>query len=264
MLSKLLKYETRATARFFLPLFALALLMATVNRVLALLTPDRWQAPGIISMTLYVIILVGIFVMTIVVMIQRFYKNLLSDEGYLMFTLPVPTWAHITSKLLVAMFWTFASTLVGIGTILIIASEALLHPTALQEIGNFIRMVSNEVPNAWLFTIEVILLLLVSSAANVLMIYAAITIGHLVSEHRILASIGAYFGLNTAMQILFTLLGLIPAFPFRNIPSHLAGMDTQLAFAHGMLWFIIALSLLTCAICWAITHWVIKRKLNLE
>jgi len=42
------------------------------------------------------ILVLAILVSTVLLMIIRFYKNLLSDEGYLMFTLPVNTHQLIT------------------------------------------------------------------------------------------------------------------------------------------------------------------------
>lgn len=43
------------------------------------------------------------FVLTLIIQIQRFSKNLLGDEGYLMFTLPASVSQHITAKLVVAV-----------------------------------------------------------------------------------------------------------------------------------------------------------------
>ena len=37
------------------------------------------------------------FVLTLIIQIQRFSKNLLGDEGYLMFTLPASVSQHITA-----------------------------------------------------------------------------------------------------------------------------------------------------------------------
>lgn len=42
--------------------------------------------------------MVALFVLTMIVIIQRFYKGLLCDEGYLMFTLPVKPWQLIATK----------------------------------------------------------------------------------------------------------------------------------------------------------------------
>src|SRR5680860_1037839 len=100
MLSKLLKYEIKATGRIFLPLFLALLIFAGITRFISAVGPEKWATPAILSMIIYIIIMVGMFVMTFLMMIQRFYKNLLSDEGYLMLTLPTKPWKHITSN-----FW---------------------------------------------------------------------------------------------------------------------------------------------------------------
>ena len=88
MLGKLLKYEIKATARLFLPLYAALLVFSIINRFLnpfAISKPiDNMSAQlfiGIISMTFYYVLLVGTLVMTVVIMIQRFYKNLLGMKG---------------------------------------------------------------------------------------------------------------------------------------------------------------------------------------
>ncbi len=61
--------------------------------------------------------------MTLTMMIQRFNKNLLSDEGYLMHTLPVKPWKHIASKLLASMLWMIGSVVVALISILVITYE---------------------------------------------------------------------------------------------------------------------------------------------
>lgn len=92
MLGKLTKYEFKATCRFFLPLYGALLLLAAMSRL------SQWimtyNEIGLlhyfsnIFTLVYVLVAVAIFALTLIVMIQRFYKNLLGDEGYLMFTLP--------------------------------------------------------------------------------------------------------------------------------------------------------------------------------
>ncbi len=54
--------------------------------------------------------LIAAVVTTIVLMILRFYRNLMTDEGYLMFTLPVSTTELICSQLIVRS-WSFSGAL---------------------------------------------------------------------------------------------------------------------------------------------------------
>jgi hypothetical protein len=72
--------------------------------------------------------------MTLIVLIQRFYKNLLGDEGYLMFTLPVQSWSHILSKLAVSMLWTVVSGGVALCSILFISSNNISTPEFYKEL----------------------------------------------------------------------------------------------------------------------------------
>lgn len=264
MLNKLLKYEIKATARVFLPLFAAVLVMASVHRLFALIGGNNWKAPEIISITLYGILVVGMFVMTLIVMIQRFYKNLLSEEGYLMFTLPVRPWTHILAKLMISMLWTFLSVMAALLSIMVIASEELMKPRFWQVIGDGLAEVYS-LPGTGLLTAEFLLLILIGTAVNILMIYAAIALGHLAGSHRVLASIGAYLGLNTAIQILFVLVSLIPGlagFPFEQFNGR-DFADIQ-PLMHYLMWYGIGLSALTGAGFYAVTHVVLTKHLNLE
>ena len=112
MLGKLLKYECKATARVFLPLYGVLLVLAAINRVFTSIQSENMAIPQVVTTTLLFGFIVAICVISFIVILQRFYKNLLGEEGYLMHTLPAPTWQHIFSKLLVAMMWNILTILV--------------------------------------------------------------------------------------------------------------------------------------------------------
>ena len=93
MLRKLIKHEFRATGRIMLPLF-LILLVTSVGANFAtrgLLETDNklLDVLGVLLVMAFAIAIMGVCVMSMVVMDQRFYKNLLQDEGNVMMTLPV-------------------------------------------------------------------------------------------------------------------------------------------------------------------------------
>jgi uncharacterized membrane protein YuzA (DUF378 family) len=133
MLGKLTKYELKATARFFLPLYGALILMAALNRLTMdisarNITSVLMNVLSSISMTAYVILIVGIFALTFIVMLQRFYKNLVKDEGYLMFTLPVKVWQLVVSKLIVSFLWFFASAVSLVASLIWLRSKNFLQP----------------------------------------------------------------------------------------------------------------------------------------
>ena len=97
---KLLKYEWKACARTCLPLYGVLILMSLISRILYVIPKNAsldFMLPAIGSM-LYMGVMMAAFVVTAVILIQRFYKNLLGSEGYLMFTLPVTVSQHLLSK----------------------------------------------------------------------------------------------------------------------------------------------------------------------
>ncbi len=113
MLGKLLKYEFSATARIFFPIYGLVLLMAGITRLIWKMDTESVNIPRMISMSVYVALLVAMFVITLIVTIQRFYKNLLGDEGYLSFTLPVKVHSQIDAKMLITLLWSVLSVVVS-------------------------------------------------------------------------------------------------------------------------------------------------------
>ena len=125
MLRKLMKYELRATGRIFLPFFGALIVLSLLNKLFYsnraenMMRTLRQNGKGlpieitrVISMALFIFLICAIFMLAAIVMIQRFYKNLLGDEGYLMFTLPVRPWQLITSKAAVSCMWLVVSGLV--------------------------------------------------------------------------------------------------------------------------------------------------------
>lgn len=266
MLGKLLKYEMKATGRIFLPLFLTLLMFAGITRFIYTIGPEKWATPAIISMAIYIIIMVGMFVMTFIVMIQRFYKNLLSDEGYLMLTLPVKPWKHIASKLLVSMLWMVTSGIVALISILIIALEKGDLAELTRQFTAFCHQVFEQLgASAYLFSLELIIGLFIGLASGILIVYASIAIGHLFSRHKMFASFGAFIVLNTLSQILFMLISLIPGsnyFPNLQVTSN--NFIAMQPIIHLVIAYTIIMTGLLCIVYFAATNFILSKRLNLE
>ena len=121
MLGKLLKYELKATSRVFVPLYIAILVVSIVNGLS--LNLEIFNIQGLATIIL-MCLFISLFVITIVVTIQRFNKNLLKDEGYLMFTLPVSSKYLVLSKYLTSLIWTFLSFIVALLSFTIIFTIA--------------------------------------------------------------------------------------------------------------------------------------------
>lgn len=125
---KLLKYEWKACARTCLPLYGVLILMSLISRILYVIPKNAsldFMLPAISSM-LYMGVMMAAFVVTAVILIQRFYKNLLGSEGYLMFTLPVTVSQHLLSKTIIAVVMIGLSGLSALISIFIFADRMIL------------------------------------------------------------------------------------------------------------------------------------------
>ena len=270
MLRKLLKHEFRATGRIMLPMY-LVLLVTALGSNLAgrkmLDGPDILNTLGVLIVMAFGFAICGVMLMSFVLMIQRFYKNLLQDEGYLMFTLPVSVHQHIWSKLIVSAVWFIVTVLAIIAASLIVAFQGGF----LWEMLDFLRyffeglqkLKITEAFNGTIYLVEFAVLMFLSLAAFSLQFYAALAAGHSRANHKMLWSVVWFFGFQFGLQFLGSMLFItldrlhIP-FPFDlEIHSAEAAIHVGLLMAIG---FVIVYG----AIFYAVTTFFLKKHLNLE
>ena len=257
MFGKLMKYELKSLLKGLLPLYGAILAVALINAVMASFGIGNSidGLPQVTAMLLYFGLCVAVAVVTFLAIIQRFYKGLLGQEGYLMFTLPVPTWQLTLSKLLGAVITTILSGIVGMLSILLLGSLEI-------NWGMFFRDFADIFPHwtldATLFVIELIVLMLVGVAAMILEIYVAIALGHLANKHRIAMSFVWFVVLQTVLSFLTGLSAMALSYwPF--FPVFYVNLS-----AHGMMWMMILPCLIEAAVFYFGTTWILKNKLNLE
>lgn len=261
---KLLKYEWKACARICLPLYAVELLVAFINRLLYSDIGSKllYGIPSIVMTMLYAAIMVALFVVTAVVLVQRFYKNLLGSEGYLMFTLPVSVSQHILSKAVMALVMgvlSFVAALVSI--------DLLSHGMSVGQ--GFVSLLRNlsAYPSDIPFMLEGILWFVLTALACVLFIYLCIALGHLAKKHRLLMAFVWYFVLSTAVQIIGMLVlmaggNAISESMARSIGQFWASMGS--GAVHFMVLILCLVSAAAAAVCFAGTRYILTHKLNLE
>ena len=113
MLNKLLKHEYKATSRYMIPLYLILL----ITTILSKITLSLNVYYGVLSfiknflIVIYFFSLIIVGILTFVVLIERFYKNMVTNEGYLTFTLPAKTSQILNSKLIAAITWSLVSIL---------------------------------------------------------------------------------------------------------------------------------------------------------
>ena len=264
MFGKLLKYDFRSMWKQFAFIWPAALALALVNHFtingLAGSSGAEETAAGI-SMLVYVAILMAMFIVALVFAIQRFFKGLLGDEGYLMHTLPVRPWQLIGAKLVCAVVTTFLSVVVALLSILIIL------PWNREMVGDLFRGLGYvfthwniQVTHGVIGILEFCLMMMVSFATGFLQLYLAMSIGHLFNKNRVASSVIAFIAINA---IVSTLSGTL-LLPFSDVLSDIINSMNGAASFHAAMWTIIAGELVLSAIFFAGTEFILRKKLNLE
>jgi hypothetical protein len=280
MLLKLVKYEIKASARIFLLLYPVTLIAAFVTGFfgsisMSSLSGARFMNPSIVNVfsslftMLYSLLSMSLIVITIIVIVMRFYR-LLGEGGYLWFTLPATATQHITSKLLVALLWSFLSTIVLCLSILILAYTA--------DSGTFSRVLRELLDFANRYGANLTFFFLIGSATvvvttlrSILTFYAAMSIGPNVMKSRFGGSALVYIGISVALSAISSLI----AFPLsasyaENIAHSYSGyisVEQVTSMANELLTVAlvpqIAIGVIISIVLFVCTNYFVSKKLNL-
>ena len=283
MLKQLLKYEFKATKSLYFGLY-LALALLSVVLGFSFRQENAWADHTnfgrleVILMVLYLSVIFAIAVLCFVSTVQRFYKNLLGREGYLMHTLPVTETQLILSKLITSMVWVLCSGLVGIVCITGMVSIGVLDAEVLGTVNwdswkQLWGMLYGELgAKFWVVMFWTILINLARLADLILCVYAACMIAHLFQKYGMVSGILAFIGLNVVENQIDKLLGTNL---FVDITDRVADVDVtygmtpmqtmNTAFGAGsgyLFCFVVTSAFAAAYFC--LTRWLMKHKLNLE
>ncbi|MDR3365025.1 MAG: hypothetical protein LBS91_08820 [Clostridiales Family XIII bacterium] len=274
MLSKLIKYEFRAMAKTFFYLYialvAITLVNVFTNPLGALMQtggggqgaagghgPEIFaEAIKGLAFALYIVLILAVAFVSVVLVVRRFYTNLLGDQGYLTLTLPAGREQHMAAKLIVGVVWnTISAVLIGL---------TILLQVSVMGNKNYIIEFFGAVDPLNIFL--GILLAIVGTASFFLMTYAAMAIGpNLVKNHRLGGSILAFVIIVVIYQILSSLFmagGLMwnISNPFR---PDMGSEALTNSIGSSLMVVSIAMYAVTGVICWFLTRFMLRKKLNL-
>ena len=253
MLGKLIKYDLKALAKILAPLWGVLLVMGVIFGISIRSNLNEIGNTMIVfSLVVIVAVIVAIFVMNVIIVIQRFWKGLLKEEGYLMFTLPVTTRSLILSKVISAL-------IISCGTALVIALLGVeiiaISPAKLMNVATYFGNWVIEVhAGPWIGYGAVIAV--VGLLSGIYHIYAAMAIGQLSNGNRFLFAFVAYAGLS----IVVSLVGIPTMASFDNV-----GANLQNAFGFDSdLWIYLIENIVIIVIYHIVTEVILTKKLNLE
>lgn len=273
MLGKLVKQEMKITSRTILPMY-LCFVVATLllklsfafsegNFLFIVHESSILNLLQVLLIFAYVILLVGVVLLTYFLVLKRFYSGMFGDEGYLMFTLPVTTRQLLNSKLISSFLWML------ICAPLILSSFFLLfwNTSTYQELMYGLSFVSDELSilqtsgfSMGLILIELIVLGVIDIFSSLLSFYLAMTLGHhFCSEHRLLGSIGFYLAISMAESSVSSFLQSF----FIDITNMSAIAEIYNGLSHTF-FISIVLSIVLVLVYYIVIHHFLDKKLNLS
>ena len=274
MLIALMKYERKATARVMVPILLAVVILAAVVRLLSVWSGmiDHGQLLSVDPVELLLSVVTIVFFMAmaaapiaaLVLMIVRFKTNLLSDEGYVMFTLPVSAHQLVWSKLLTSALWFIVAAAVDALGVLVIAGHQDLLNSLIQGVEELFRdLTAYYAANGILMVAEIVVLVLLLCLVTCLRFYCPMAIGHSFARRKILLSVVFYFIIWAATQAALITLATVGVPFLDDLSTLLMGLPSAVTFHGGVLLAILVLAVYG-AILYGITVRMLHRHLNLD
>ena len=267
MFGKLLKYEFKSTAKWYLLMTLIVLGLSVLVGVIGGSNAsnanflENQMLETIIGILFILIfgILIVLFLSNYYIIIRRFYTNLYGREGYLTWTLPASPHAILLSKFLgawIASIYCFVLLYIcGIVTLLVMGSVTGEDLSLIWD--NYFSILSHS------FTLWQIVWIMVTTASGILMFYVSIALGQLFQNRRGLKAILFGFLLWVVLSIIGTIVN-----PFRDLENifNLIGAmsstttdDFGIDFIPGLIYEVIKIVSMYFTI-----HYISKYKLNLQ
>ena len=258
-MARLLKYDLKSLLRTLAPLWLVAVVVALVYGIVGKVQGhfyvvenssymDDILATSQLGLGL-VLILFGISILTLIMVVRRFWDGLLRDEAYLMFTLPVTPRMLILSKAISAVCICVMSLFVAIICVFILM--LLQEPNWIRELREGLIYFNSLLAFKKVQIAASLVGMVTGGIKHLYLFYVAMAIGHLSHKHRFLLSVVAFGCISSV-------LGTISSMAMTVIEMQL-GMDGTVA-----LWLSALGSALVMVILHMVTEWILTYKLNLE
>lgn len=271
MLTKLIKYEWKSNWKIPAILNGIMLVLAVLigltfafpvwendNVALNMLVVSSW--------VMYYVAIVGITLGVTLYLAVRFYKSMYTDEGYLTHTLPVTAHQLLLAKGIHIAVWTALTSLAVVASWIITGGMVLMfHGSLLAEFRELWVALWKEIRQDFgfptvNFCCSVLFMLVASVLYNVTMIMGSVSIGQNLTGHKVLGSIGAYFGLNTVVSTASTVISAL-AMLYQEVWS---AADTLFSGISIMYWVVGVIFAGISVGLYFLSEYMTRKSLNLD
>lgn len=266
MLKKSMYHEFRASMRINLILLGALLLVGLINiaSVAAVqyseMTADGKDLISFLLSMLYVLAAVTCGIGIGVVSILRFRQSFFSDEGYLTMCLPVNVHTQIWSRILVPLVWMASFAILAVALGAGIAGTGSWDSVMFSFASDMMDSIGFE-QNAISLIVHYGIYAVVSCLNSLLLIYAAIALGHSLNGSKVgfsvLFSFIFYIGESLLSNVIsFVAYFLTPDDSFNSVNAVIDASSFQTIAAT-------ALALVLCVVFYFVTYHCMTKKLNL-
>ncbi|MFS9024271.1 ABC transporter ATP-binding protein [Streptococcus australis] len=266
MFGKLMKYELKATYKWYLiisgvlailSIFA-GLLASSVITGAATYTADTtYTIVGIIVLVIFAGY-IGLTLTNYIIIIRRFYNNIFGREGYLTWTLPTGSHTVLLVKVTSALIWSIFCFISLILSLLIFLGVIGLAQQ--QNIFDVLGPVFEHIGSSLIW--QSLLFQVLATISGILMLYCAISLGQLFINNRIVMA----FVFGFILWVVLSIIGrLFPSISISEL-SRTATMSSDTLSDVLVVNFIPAYiyELVKIVAMYFTVHYVTKFKLNLQ
>ena len=266
MFGKLMKYELKATYKWYLiisgvlailSIFA-GLLASSVITGAATYTADTtYTIVGIIVLVIFAGY-IGLTLTNYIIIIRRFYNNIFGREGYLTWTLPTGSHTVLLVKVTSALIWSIFCFISLILSLLIFLGVIGLAQQ--QNIFDVLGPVFEHIGSSLIW--QSLLFQVLATISGILMLYCAISLGQLFINSRIVMA----FVFGFILWVVLSIIGrLFPSISISEL-SRTATMSSDTLSDILVVNFIPAYiyELVKIVAMYFTVHYVTKFKLNLQ
>ena len=275
MVRKLYKHEFWALFKWIIPLNLFCLVLAIISRInLEFSDSEATNIAAAIMAFVFMLSVIALVAISFVIVIVRFYKNLLSHEGYLTFTVPVTPVTHIVCKLICGTAVLLMSSLVLGLSFGIIASEGISSSDLSEVFEAFEYIFGFDFSVIPLYRVVVLfvsygILSVFSVMHGLLFIYAAMALGQRSRRNRVSWAVGWYFIISTIRSIITNVINGLLTYSGEHAyvePVYDAGEMAMMAVDSLQITatFGIIENVIWGSIFFGITYYILTHKLNLE
>ena len=219
MILKLFKYDFMNIGKKLIPFYIAALVIGVINRFLLLTSNiSRMEREGnFLAMfgspflyAAYFLVIMGIFFMTVFIIISRYSSSIYGNEGYLTNTLPLNPSQIILAKLINFLIWIFISYFIIFVSLFILfpfdffVRNIIEQPDFYQDLNHMTKYIlsSKYTP---IFILQLVYNFF-SHIQSILMLFLSIAIANLFKSYKVVAGVIAFFLISTVFSFIASII----------------------------------------------------------